>query len=83
MAKLRLGYNKPMTAKGSSYQNLSQELDEVLAKLQSSDLDIDEAIKTYERGVVIAKAIENYLKTAENKIAKIKTDWDKSNKLQK
>lgn len=51
------------------------ELDEILTKLQSNDLDVDEAIKLYERGMEVAKEIEKYLKEAENKITKIKTRW--------
>ncbi len=65
-----------MATKKTDYQSLSRELDEILAKLQSVDLDIDEAVKAYERGMTIAKELESYLKTAENKITKIKADWD-------
>lgn len=57
------------------YKRLSAELDEVLAKLQSPDLDVDEAVKSYERGMVIAKQLETYLKEAENKVATVKADW--------
>ncbi len=65
-----------MATKKTDYQALSQELDEILAQLQTAELDIDEAVKAYERGVAIAKELEIYLKSAENKITKIKTDWD-------
>ncbi len=64
----------------SNYAGLSQELNEILTKLQSSDLDIDEAIKLYERGLNIANQLEKYLKTAENKITKLKSDWGKESK---
>lgn len=55
----------------TDYKKLSAELDEILAKLQSPDLDVDEALKAYERGVAITKELETYLKEAENKIQKI------------
>lgn len=55
----------------TDYKKLSTELDEILTKLSSNDLDVDEALKLYERGTTIAKQLEKHLKTAENKIKKI------------
>lgn len=55
------------------YQALNTELTEILAKLQSEDLSVDEALKGYERGIAITKELEKYLKTAENKVAKIRS----------
>jgi exodeoxyribonuclease VII small subunit len=60
-----------------NYQELSQELDTILAQLQSDDFDIDEALKLYERGIEITKQLESYLKTAENKVSKLKVSFDK------
>lgn len=69
--------NNKMPTKKIDYQKLSEELDEILAKLQSSDLDVDEALKAYERGMDIAKELQVYLKTAENKVTKIQANWQK------
>lgn len=55
-----------------NYQALSAELDEILEKLQTADLDIDQAVKYYERGMAIVKQLEAYLKTAENKVTTVK-----------
>lgn len=44
----------------------------MLAKLQSAELDIDESLKCYERGMTIIGQLEAYLRTAENNVAKIK-----------
>lgn len=55
------------------YQALNAELNEILVKLQSDDVSIDEALKGYERGIAITKELEKYLKTAENKVAKIRS----------
>lgn len=63
-------------AKEINYRELSTELDEILGKLQSGDLDIDEALKLYERGMVIVKDLESYLKDAENKVTKIKASFE-------
>lgn len=59
------------------YGALNEELDVILAKLQSDDLDVNEAISLYERGMQITKDLEAYLKTAENKITKLKASFDK------
>lgn len=58
------------------YQALNAELSEILAKLQSEDLSVDEALKGYERGIAITKELEKYLKTAENKVTKIRAAHD-------
>lgn len=54
------------------YQTLRQELDKVLGKLQQTDLDIDEAIKLHEHGTKLVAQLQKHLKTAENKIAKVR-----------
>lgn len=59
------------------YRKLSEELDTILDRLQTADLDIDDAVKSYERGMNLVKQLEEYLKTAENKVTKIKTSLDK------
>lgn len=59
-----------------NYTQLSSELDELLAKLQSDDVDVDEALKLYERGIAITKQLEAYLKSAENKVTKIKASLE-------
>lgn len=61
--------------KKTDYKSLNEELDEVLAKLQSDDLDVDEAVGLYERGIAIIKELENYLADAENKVTKLKADF--------
>lgn len=58
------------------YKLLSAELDELLTKLQTADLDIDEAVKAYDRGMQIAQDLQAYLKQAENKVTKIKAAWE-------
>lgn len=55
-----------------SYESLKDELDEVLLSLQQENLDVDEAMKYYERGLELVEALEKYLKTAENKIIELK-----------
>lgn len=62
--------------KTEDYRSLQDELDTILSSLQQSELDIDEAVKLYERGQQVIQQLEKYLKTAENKITKLKIDFE-------
>jgi exodeoxyribonuclease VII small subunit len=55
-----------------SYQTLSAQLDDVLAKLQQPDIGVDEAVQLYEQGLKLIKQCESQLTVAENKIEKLK-----------
>lgn len=61
--------------KKKDYKSLNNELDEVMSKLQSDSLDVDEALVLYEQGIALVKELETYMKAAENKVAKIKADF--------
>ncbi len=63
------------TAKNTNYNKLNAELDNIMLSLESSELDIDEAAKLYERGMEIIQEIDKYLKTAENTVTKVKAKW--------
>jgi len=65
-----------MVEKNIGYIELNAELDEILDKLQSSDIDVDKAIELYDRGMSIARELEKYLKRATNKVEKIKKTWE-------
>lgn len=66
-----------MTAKSvtKSYRELSLELESITQQLQREGLDIDDALKGYERGLQIIKELEAYLKTAENKVVQLQTKF--------
>ena len=59
-----------------SFNELKAELEEVLDSLQREDGDIDEAIKSYEQGMQLIGLLEQHLKTAENKITKLKKKFE-------
>ena len=61
-----------------TYNQLNAELDKILEELQTSDLDIDDAVAKYERGMAIVKELQTYLKTAENKVKKVKASIEKN-----
>ena len=54
------------------YRSLSDQLEDILARLQSPDIHVDEAVKLYEEGLKLITALEVHLKQAENKIEKLK-----------
>jgi exodeoxyribonuclease VII small subunit len=54
------------------YQILQAELERILEDMQRDDLDIDLALKHYERGLEIVQQLERYLKQAENRIVELK-----------
>jgi exodeoxyribonuclease VII small subunit len=61
-----------MAASKQSYKDLSAELEQVMTDLESGDLDIDQAVKCYERGLKIVRELETHLKDAENKVTELK-----------
>lgn len=63
--------------KTTDYSKLSAELDEIIESMQTADIDIEAAVAKYERGMAIVKELETYLKMAENKVSRVKSNWDK------
>ncbi|HJP95918.1 MAG TPA: exodeoxyribonuclease VII small subunit [Candidatus Saccharimonadales bacterium] len=63
-----------MAQKESSktYQELSSELDHVLAQLQQPDIAVDEAVKLYEQGIKLAGELEKHIAKAENTLQKVR-----------
>jgi exodeoxyribonuclease VII small subunit len=60
------------TKQSSSYQSLSVELDDIMSRLQREDIDVDEAVQLYSRGMEVVRELQTYLKSAKNKVEKIK-----------
>ena len=56
----------------SNYQDLKQQLDDILARLQDDELDIDEAMKLYRQGQKVVAALEAYLAKTKQQIPKSK-----------
>ena len=68
-----------MSQKKINLKKTFQELDDILAQLESADLDIDKMIKLYERGMVLTNACKIKINEAEQKI-KIINETDDSSK---
>lgn len=62
--------------KNIDYNSLNKELQEILDELDTNESNIDEAIAQYGRGMEIINQLETYLKEAENKVQKVKQQWD-------
>ena len=62
------------------YQTLQAELDTVMAELQREDLDVDAALKHYQRGLELVEQLQQYLETAENKVIELKAKFNASSK---
>jgi exodeoxyribonuclease VII small subunit len=57
-----------MAAKTKTYQEMKRELDKIIVRLESDDVDIDEAAKLHEQGQKLAGQIEKYLQKVKSKI---------------
>jgi len=60
-----------MSDKNLDYKKLSAELDEILDKLRSGEVEINESITLFEKGNKIISDLEKYLKESENRFKKI------------
>ena len=56
-----------------------QKLDDILKRLESSNLDIDKMVELYEQGINLTSVCKNKIKEAEQKI-KVINQVDSSNK---
>lgn len=63
-----------MVKNDDTYESMYLELDEIIQSLQSGELDLDEAVKKYERSRELIKDLEKHLETVQNKITKIKAN---------
>jgi len=57
-----------------SFEEAMRELESVVRKLESGDVELEESIKLYERGAGLKKRCEEKLKEAEEKVAAITLD---------
>ena len=57
--------------KKNSFEENLQNLDEIIEKLESGDLSLDDAIKEYENAMKIIKTASKMLNDAEGKLLKV------------
>jgi exodeoxyribonuclease VII small subunit len=64
------------TKKIITYQQMADELAQLTEWFESDKVNLDEAVAKYEQAMELLKQMEYYLKTAENKVKKIKTKFE-------
>ncbi len=60
-----------MAAKEKTYTQLKNELDELLDWFETSDVDVDEALKKYDEAAKLIAELEKKLSTAELVVKKL------------
>ena len=61
-----------------SYQSLKAELDSILAELQDENIDVDQTVQKYKRGLELIKQLETQLQDAENTITQLQAKFPDS-----
>ena len=60
-----------MAAKKQSYEENITQIDEILEKLESEELSLDDSISEYEKAIKIIKESEKLLEAGEGKVMKV------------
>ena len=63
------------------FEDQMQRLELIVKTLEGNEVGLDEAIKLYEEGLLIAKKLSEQLKTFENKIASLDGQKDQKDEL--
>lgn len=61
-----------MAKKSSSFAEAFTELEEITSWFETSDVDLDEGLKKFERGLELAQACKAKLAEVENKVVDLK-----------
>lgn len=64
-----------------SYKEASQELELIIRALESGDMELEEALESYTRGVELLKSLRTRLSEAEQKVSFLMADMDGADKL--
>lgn len=59
-----------------NFEETMKQLEEVVQKLENGELNLDESIKEFERGMELSKSASKYLEEAEKKITILVKDKD-------
>ena len=64
-----------MTKNQPTYQDLKNELDSVLADIQQDDINVDQALIKYKRGLELIDQLSSQIKDAENTITELQAKF--------
>lgn len=59
-----------------SYKEASQELERIVRSLESGELELEESLESYTRGVELLKSLRRRLATVEQKVSVLMKDVD-------
>jgi len=59
-----------------NFEETMKELEQVVQKLENGDLNLDESIKEFEKGMKLSRSVSKYLEDAEKKITILVKDKD-------
>ena len=63
-------------SKQLSFESAMAELEQLVEKMESGDLTLDESLKAFERGVVLTRLCQAELKNAELKVQQLNSDGE-------
>lgn len=64
-----------MVTKKESFKSAFLELEKIVTEFEGQDLDLEEALPRFERGLELAKKLRERLKQIENKVTEIKKKY--------
>ena len=62
-------------SKKESFKGAFSELEKIVADFEGQDLDLEDALPKFERGMELAKKLRERLKQVENKVTEIKKKY--------
>ncbi len=65
-------------SKNASFEQSVQQLDDIVTKMESGDLSLEDSLKLFEQGVKLTRACQKTLSEAEATIEKLMTEADDS-----
>lgn len=64
-----------------TYKEASQELERIIRSLESGDMELEESLESYSRGVELLKSLRSRLADAEQKVSVLLADVDGTDTL--
>ena len=59
---------QPKAAESENFEQSLKELEQIVTKMDNGELSLEDALKLFERGVVLSRECQHILKNAEQKV---------------
>lgn len=63
-------------SKKVDFKEKLNELEQIVAKFEAGDIDLDTALDDFEQGMKLAEELKEYLDTAQNRVEEVKKKFD-------